>query len=253
MPPPPLPALKCRFEGTADAVHVRGEGRASLVARGALSDGGTGRVELRGASIGAARSPVIERAEGLDGIEVNDGGGAYEVTYRAGPPAEIRVDHGGNGGHFLGPLAGAPACAAAPGCDVVWAGAKVVVLHRKGDAPIEITGALPPGEIQPHAPGLPLIHDVTIHDVKGELRCEDNSVRHIGGDWTFVGGPTHTLSMVPIRLEGGRLAVSVSNDTPPLPVGFPRAALALGIAATVLVVAVIAALALREPRRRRGA
>src|SRR5262245_28899454 len=121
MPAPPHPS-RCTFTAVAQTVHILRHGAAVLADRPPFSSGHAATVELRGASVGASPSPVLERPVDLDPVNMNPDGAPYDVTYSAGPPITIQIAHGGAIGHFQGNLATAPACAGPPGCDITWSG-----------------------------------------------------------------------------------------------------------------------------------
>lgn len=233
MPSPPAASSRCSFEGTARAIHLRGEGAAVLVERAAFSDGHAAKVELLGASIGSRRSPVLEHPDALEPINMNEEGAPYDVTYSAGPPIKIQIGEGGKAGLFHGALEGAPpACASARGCEIVWSGAKkTIVLHRADASPMKLTRALPVEELDPTAPQQPVVHEVTLHGARGKLRCSDRD-RPIEGDWQWTAGKLQMLSLQPIRLEAEGLGVTLENEAPPVSLSAPNASILFTLMAT---------------------
>jgi hypothetical protein len=234
--------MECVFQGSARAVHLRGQGAAMFVLKTAVSAGAAERVALHTAEVGGVPPIVVLVAPAeLDPIAPDVNGGAFDATYTfdaAGPerPAAITivVSEGGDPvGAFLGKLAGAPACEKAY-CDVKWlagkakklvvtpAWARVAELAGRGER-MALTDSFPYEKSGFTRAASAQLTELALTAASGELKC-DGAVQQLEAA-SVVWQPDRTdtvkipdgLTLSPaglgVRIESGARPVTVTGGT----------------------------------------
>lgn len=218
----------CIFQGTAGALHLRGQGAAILLNQSLYEQGHAKRVILVGAQIGTTGKHNLDFSEPqrLDPIGEHPAGAPYQISYKAdGELLTAHVLMGGGNGTFQGKLNGFPECESKV-CELVWAGpSRTIKVERKDPNTSMMVGEgfITGKEIGPAS--------ITVEDVKGKLKCPDGErdIQDTRQIWT--GGEQSGLAINKLSIGPQGLELEIESVAGPdraiaMPLG---SKLALGI------------------------
>lgn len=217
---PAMPSETCTFQGTAAAIHLRGQGAAVLLNRALYEQGQAKRVILVGAQIGSTGKHNLDfkDPERLDPVGEHAAGAPYNISYRAdGPLFTAHVLEGGGNGSFQGKLKDFPECESKP-CELRWVGpSRTIKVERAGSESMMIGEGFVTGKgVGPTT--------ISLEDAKGTLLCQNagqaQEVMDTRQIWT--GGENSGLAITKLSIgPQGMEIVLQSQDGPDRAIAMP--------------------------------